>query len=91
MNLSDKVILVTGGNKGIGGATVEALHAMGATIILHYNHDHQSAKNIVAKFNNQRIHLIQADLSIPGNASNLWEALFNFTIILTLLLTVLAQ
>lgn len=73
MCLSSKVILVTGGNKGIGAASVKLLHEKGAMIILQYNSDLKSAKKLSEELNNERIHLIQADLSTEIGAKHLWQ------------------
>lgn len=73
MCLSGKVILVTGGNKGIGAASVKLLHEKGAVIILQYNSDLTSAKKLSEELNNERVHLIQADLSTEVGAKNVWQ------------------
>ena len=39
--LNDRTVLVTGGSRGIGAATVRALHRDGATVILSYGSNEQ--------------------------------------------------
>lgn len=78
MCLSNKVVLVTGGNKGIGAAAVSIFHEHGASIILHYNSDRKSAEKLASSLRNERINLIQADLSKHDDAKNLWERSLQF-------------
>lgn len=39
--LVDRIVLVTGGSRGIGAATVRALHRDGATVVLSYGSNEQ--------------------------------------------------
>ena len=55
--LSDKIVLVTGGTKGAGKAIAERLEKAGATVII-------TARN-EPKEENQNLHFISADLSKP--------------------------
>ena len=76
-NLKDKVVLVTGGSRGIGAVTARGLHQAGAAVILHYGQGEAEAQAILADLgtedDTERIHLVQADLSIPGAARDLWR------------------
>jgi NAD(P)-dependent dehydrogenase (short-subunit alcohol dehydrogenase family) len=72
-HLEDKVVLVTGGSRGIGAVTVETLHAAGAAVILHYGQGEAEAREIATQLSSNRIHLVQADLSQPGAAQELWS------------------
>jgi NAD(P)-dependent dehydrogenase (short-subunit alcohol dehydrogenase family) len=72
-DLSDSIVLVTGASRGIGEVTVRTLHNMGAAVILHYGQGEAEAREIAADLNSDRIHLVQADLSIPGTARDLWS------------------
>lgn len=76
-NLKDSVVLVTGGSRGIGEVTVRTLHQTGAAVILHYGQGADEARAIPAALDSEhdpdRIHLVQADLAIPGAARDLWH------------------
>ncbi len=64
-DLTDKVVLITGGAQRVGAMTARLLHAAGANLILHYRHSRQSALDLQIELNTQRknsVILIQADL-----------------------------
>jgi 3-oxoacyl-[acyl-carrier protein] reductase len=71
--LGDRIVLVTGGSRGIGAATVRALHRDGATVVLSYGSNEQAA-TAVAESLRERVELVQADLAHPGAADRLWDA-----------------
>ena len=51
LNLSDKVVLVTGGSQGLGSVICKQLVASGAKVILHYNQNEKSAKYLRKEIN----------------------------------------
>lgn len=64
-DLTDKVVLITGGAQRVGAMTARLLHAAGANLVLHYRHSRQSALDLQTELNEQRsnsVILIQADL-----------------------------
>lgn len=69
MELSNKVILITGGSKGIGLSTARLMHEQGANVISQYNTS--LPENYLV--NNERIHFIQADLSTTDGVQMLWQ------------------
>lgn len=73
INLSGKIILVTGASQGIGAATAITLSQAGADVILHYSHAKDKAEAIATQIGFARCHLIQADLSPPKAATLLWQ------------------
>ena len=73
MDLSGKVILVTGGSRGIGAGIVRELLAAGADVIVHYNRGESEARAVVADSQSERWHLVQADLVEPSAPLSLWE------------------
>lgn len=74
IDLSGKVILLTGGSRGIGAATALTLSRAGADVILQYGHHHAGAQAIAAQMGNDRCLVISADLAVPQAAVELWEA-----------------
>ena len=52
-----KVILVTGGSKGIGANIVEGLARKGYTVILNYNNSEKEAKSIQNRLNEENINI----------------------------------
>ena len=65
IDLTGKVILVTGGSRGIGAGIVEVLAGAGADVILHYNASGKEAEAVARKAGAKKCHLVQADLSDP--------------------------
>lgn len=64
-DLTDKVVLITGGAQRVGAMTARLLHAAGANILLHYRNSRQQALTLQAELHEQRensVILIQADL-----------------------------
>ncbi|MEG3848997.1 SDR family oxidoreductase [Microcoleus sp. herbarium7] len=73
IDLTGKVILVTGGSQGIGAATVRTLVKAGADVVLHYFRSHQEAEAIAASVGGDRCYLLAADLRMENAASSLWR------------------
>ncbi|CAF9925508.1 MAG: hypothetical protein GOMPHAMPRED_003908 [Gomphillus americanus] len=69
MSLTGKVVIITGGTKGIGAAISESLHAQGASIVATYASDASSAEELNKKLStdSKRILTLQSDAgSIPA-------------------------
>jgi len=49
IDLIDKVIIITGGSRGIGAATAIAAAAQGAKVLVNFNNDENSAHSVVSK------------------------------------------
>jgi 3-oxoacyl-[acyl-carrier protein] reductase len=47
ISLKDEVVLVTGGSRGIGAATVRAFVAAGAKVVFNYRQDNRAAKRVI--------------------------------------------
>lgn len=71
--LKGKTVLVTGGSRGIGRATVETMHREGAHVVLHYSSGAGEAQAIQQQLGD-RIRLVQGNLAEPGHAQAVWAA-----------------
>ncbi|MGF1570932.1 MAG: SDR family NAD(P)-dependent oxidoreductase [Nodosilinea sp.] len=72
IDLANHVVLVTGASRGIGEVILRTLHGAGAAVVLHYGQGEAAAQAIVADLGFERVHLLQADLGVPGSAVKLW-------------------
>ncbi|CCH79601.1 3-oxoacyl-(Acyl-carrier protein) reductase [Nostocoides japonicum T1-X7] len=68
-----RVALVTGGSRGIGAATVRALHRDGFDTVVHCGHDERAANALVAELGSERATVIVADLTDPDAYQRLWR------------------
>jgi NAD(P)-dependent dehydrogenase (short-subunit alcohol dehydrogenase family) len=73
IDLTGRVILVTGGSRGIGAVIVRTLAHAGAHVVLHYGQHRDAAQAVAADVPAGRCHLVHADLSVPGAATDLWK------------------
>lgn len=64
-NITNKVVLVTGGSRGIGATIVEKLAKKGYTVILNYNKSEENAKKIQQELSQigKNIEIFKADVS----------------------------
>jgi len=79
MKLRDKTVLVTGGSKGIGKATVEAMVREGANIVLTYATD-QDVENYAQDLSVQfgvRIRAIQTDITNQAEVDAMFSKVKN--------------
>lgn len=77
IDLTGKIILVTGTSRGIGAVTAKTLHQAGASVILHYGQGQTEAEavaNSLRTEGREQPPLLQADLALPGEARRLWES-----------------
>lgn len=73
-SLEGKVILVTGGSRGIGAAIVGAAVKEGAKTILHYGRAKAAADALVDSCPAGQCLAISADLNLRGAAEELWRS-----------------
>ena len=72
IDLSDKTILVTGANSGIGKAIAQELLNAGAQVALHFNSNSEGASKLKEQFSDQ-CELFQADFNNVDEAIKLFE------------------
>ncbi len=70
--LEGKIILVTGGTRGIGRAISKAVHRDGATVIAHYGSGVESAQVLRDELQSN-IFILKSDFSEPEGAGSLWQ------------------
>ncbi len=66
IDLTDRVVLVTGAAGGIGSATVRTLAGCGAEVVAHDLHAPE-------KLAGERVHALAADLADPESTRDLWR------------------
>jgi NAD(P)-dependent dehydrogenase (short-subunit alcohol dehydrogenase family) len=71
--LRGRTVLLTGASRGIGAATARALGAAGAALVAQYREFRDGAEEAVAAVPPDERLLLQADLSVPGAARDLWS------------------
>ena len=72
IDLSNKTILLTGANSGIGNAIAQELLNAGAKVALHFNSNSDGASKLKEQFSNQ-CELFQADFNNVDEAIKLFE------------------
>lgn len=84
-DLTEKVALVTGSAKRLGAASIKALHAAGANVVIHYHQSKAAAELLVSQLNAKRANsaiAVQTQLgtreqarTCVGQAINAWGRL----------------
>lgn len=74
MSLQDKVILITGGSKGIGAAIATRAASLGAKVVINYSRDSRPADELVENIGADRALAVQADVSKVAEIEKLVEA-----------------
>ena len=77
IDLSDKTILVTGANSGIGKAIAQELLNAGAQVALHFNSNSEGASKLKEQFSDQ-CELFQADFNNVNEAIKLFEEVLSW-------------
>jgi 3-oxoacyl-[acyl-carrier protein] reductase len=73
INLDGKIVLVTGGSRGIGAATVRRIVANGGKAIIHYGANQAAALALAREVGEGDVHLCRADLLSPVETEKLWD------------------
>ena len=73
VDLSGKVVLVTGASRGIGAAIVRSVAEAGADVVIHCNQNRARAEALVESVGPARCHLVQADFMSLDSVEELWR------------------
>ncbi len=73
IEMSGKLVLVTGGSRGIGACAVRALAGAGAEVVVHYARNTGRAEALAAEGGPERCHLLGADFAAEDGAEALWQ------------------
>jgi 3-oxoacyl-[acyl-carrier protein] reductase len=71
LDMSGKVVLITGSSRGIGKATAVLFAAAGARVAVHYNRDRAAAEETLSELDGRNHMVFQANLSNPDQAESL--------------------
>ena len=74
LDLSGQVAIVTGGSRGIGRATVEALARAGASVVFSFHRHRAAADEVVERAGPDRVTAVRADVSRARDAERLVAA-----------------
>jgi 3-oxoacyl-[acyl-carrier protein] reductase len=73
IDLTDKIVLVTGGSRGIGAATIRQIVAAGGACVAHYGSNAGAAEALRDEVGADRCHLVRADLLSVEDTERLWD------------------
>ncbi len=73
MTNKDKVYLVTGSTRGIGGAIAKRLLEDGANVIIHYNASVGTRDELISEFGADRVLALKANLEHDTEVDGLWK------------------
>ncbi|MCK5004059.1 MAG: SDR family oxidoreductase [Candidatus Aminicenantes bacterium] len=65
IDFTEKVVLVTGGSRGIGAAIAEKFAEAGAIVIISFNNDKKAAKNVLSYLEGEGHNAVKCDISDP--------------------------
>jgi 3-oxoacyl-[acyl-carrier protein] reductase len=74
LSIPGRVVLVTGGSRGIGAATVRMFAAAGANVVFNYQKSRNSAEKLVEEVGREKCYAVQMDLSTAESAEALVQA-----------------
>lgn len=73
IDLSGKVVLVTGASGGIGAATVRMIIEAGGEAIVHYGSSGSAAQMLADQVGAERVHLVQGNLLSAEETEAVWD------------------
>lgn len=71
LSLPDKVVIITGGSRGIGAACVRLFVEAGAKVVFNYQKAKSAADKLVAECGSERCHAVQVELDGTGGEKKL--------------------
>lgn len=74
MKFENKVVLVTGGSRGIGAATVREFAKEGAKVIIHYNRDEEAANSVLEDIGGNGL-IVKTDLKKVDEILQMFEVI----------------
>lgn len=72
LKLSEQVVLVTGGARGLGAAISRAFAGEGARVVVNYRRSREAALALQAEFGRERVLAVQADVTDPAQVATLF-------------------
>ncbi|MEM8645581.1 MAG: SDR family oxidoreductase [Pseudomonadota bacterium] len=73
IDLTGKTVLITGGSRGIGAATVRQIVACGGAAIIHYGSNAEAASALASEVGRENTHVVGADLLDVEQTERLWN------------------
>jgi NAD(P)-dependent dehydrogenase (short-subunit alcohol dehydrogenase family) len=73
IKLDSKVVLITGGSRGIGAATVRMVVEAGGEAVIHYGSNEAAARALAHEAGKKRVHLCRANLLSAQETERLWD------------------
>ena len=67
MDFTSKVVLVTGGSRGIGRAICQQFARHGAQVVVHYNRNRAAAEETAVSLEGSNHHIAQAEMADPAS------------------------
>ena len=79
MNFQDRVVLVTGGSKGIGRGICLAFAARGARVVVNYAHDEEAARRVEEEVRREGGHplLLRADIAAREDVDRMFREILD--------------
>lgn len=74
MQLSEQIVLVTGGGRGLGHALVESFAREGARVVINYRRSQEAAEALAARIGAARAIAVQADITDPSQVRSMFAA-----------------
>ena len=73
MQLSEQLVLVTGGARGLGERIVQAFSKQGARVVINYHQSQQAAEQLATTHGPDRALAVQADVTDPAQVAAMFE------------------
>ena len=69
LDISEQVVLVTGGARGLGRHIVESFAGQGARIVVNYRQSQQAAKDLAAVYGPEYALTVRSDVTDPSRSA----------------------